>query len=64
MRETAVLPIGELVHPSRPAVRPERRLLTAARFELRPLDPARDADDLFRVGNDGPGTEVLWTYMG
>ena len=64
MREIGVLPIGELVHPPRPAARPERRLLTAARFELRPLDPERDADDLFRVGHDGPGSELLWTYMG
>lgn len=63
MRDIGLLPIGELVQPPRPAAKPERRLLTAARFELRPLDPSRDADDLFRVGHDGPGAELLWTYM-
>lgn len=38
--------------------------MTAARFELQPLDPDRDADDLYRVGHTGPGADMLWTYMG
>lgn len=33
------------------------------RFELQPLDADRDADDLFRVGHEGPGADMLWTYM-
>jgi RimJ/RimL family protein N-acetyltransferase len=57
------LPIGDLVHPSTPAPRPERARLTAMRFELLPLDPDRDADDLYAVGHRGPGADLLWIYM-
>jgi RimJ/RimL family protein N-acetyltransferase len=63
MTFTAVLPIGDLVHPSTPAARPERRVLSAARYELSPLDPERDVDDLYDVGHHGPGSDALWTYM-
>jgi RimJ/RimL family protein N-acetyltransferase len=64
MTFASTLPIGEVVHPATPAARPTRTLLTAARFELRPLDPDRDADDLYYVGHEGPGADRLWTYMG
>ena len=60
---SVVLPIGELVDTPSPAARPQRRPLTAARFELQPLGPDRDADDLYRVGHEGPGADMLWTYM-
>ncbi len=63
MRELGVLPVGDLVHPTTPATRPAARVLTALRFELRPLDPDRDADDLFDVGHQDFGAELLWTYM-
>jgi RimJ/RimL family protein N-acetyltransferase len=63
MREGGVLQIGDLVQPATAAERPAPRVLTALRFELHPLDPDRDADDLFHVGHDTPGAEVLWTYM-
>jgi len=60
---SAVLPIGDLVQPVSPAVRPKRTRLTAPRFELLPLDPDRDAGDLYRVGHEAPGAGMLWTYM-
>ena len=63
MREAGVLQIGDLVQPATPAERPVRRVLTALRFELHPLDPERDADDLFEVGHHARGADVLWTYM-
>jgi len=63
MRELGLLPIGELVHRAVPAQRPARRELTALRFELQPLDPDRDVDDLFAVGHQDPGADLLWTYM-
>lgn len=63
MTIATALPIGQSVDPSTPAERPARRVLTASRFELRPLDPEGDVDDLFRVGHDAPGAELLWTYM-
>jgi RimJ/RimL family protein N-acetyltransferase len=63
MRELGVLSIGEPVHPAAPAERPARRPLTALRFELQPLDPDRDADDLFEVGHQDAGADLLWTYM-
>ena len=63
MSTSAVLPIGERVESATPSARPERRPLTAVRFELQPLDPDRDADDLYRVGHEGPGADMLWTYM-
>jgi RimJ/RimL family protein N-acetyltransferase len=63
MRELAVLPIGDLIYPATPALRPAPRVLTALRFELQPLDPDRDADDLFEVGHQDPGADLLWTYM-
>jgi RimJ/RimL family protein N-acetyltransferase len=62
MSLAAVLPIGQPVVEV-PASRPERRLLMAVRFELRPLDPDRDADDLYRAGHDEPGADMLWAYM-
>jgi RimJ/RimL family protein N-acetyltransferase len=63
MSTTSVLPIGDLVEPLAPASRPRRQVMTAVRYELRPLDPDGDADDLYAVGNEGPGAELLWTYM-
>jgi RimJ/RimL family protein N-acetyltransferase len=63
MQMPAVLPIGDRVQPDTPALRPERRVLTATRFELVPLDPDRDVEDLYSVGHDTPGAEMLWTYM-
>jgi RimJ/RimL family protein N-acetyltransferase len=27
------------------------------------LDPDADADDLYRVGHEAPGADMLWTYM-
>ena len=63
MGELGVLPIGEVVQPAAPALRPARRELTALRFELQPLDPDRDAGDLFAVGHQDPGADLLWTYM-
>jgi RimJ/RimL family protein N-acetyltransferase len=55
--------IGDLVHPATPAPRPQRVRLTAVRFELLPLDPDRDVDDLYAVGHDGAGADLLWLYM-
>src|SRR5688572_23302226 len=63
MAMPAVLPIGDLVEPTTPAPRPQRTPLTAPRFELQPLAPDQDADDLYRVGHEGPGADMLWTYM-
>jgi RimJ/RimL family protein N-acetyltransferase len=63
MRDLGVLPVGEPVQPATAALRPARRVLTALRFELRPLDPDRDADDLFDVAHQDFGAELLWTYM-
>jgi RimJ/RimL family protein N-acetyltransferase len=63
MTLTGVLPIGELVQPQSPAARPARTRLVASRFELQPLNPDRDADDLYRFGHEGPGAGMLWTYM-
>jgi RimJ/RimL family protein N-acetyltransferase len=63
MKQLGVLPIGEVVQPATPALRPARRVLTALRFELQPLDPDRDADDLFDVGHQDVGADLLWTYM-
>lgn len=63
MAISAVLPIGDLVEPATPASRPQRGPLTAPRFELQPIDSDRDVDDLYRVGHQGPGADLLWTYM-
>jgi RimJ/RimL family protein N-acetyltransferase len=63
MSISSVLPIGERVDPLIPAALPQRKPLTAVRFELRPLDPDRDVEDLYWVGNEGAGAEMLWTYM-
>jgi RimJ/RimL family protein N-acetyltransferase len=63
MTLASMLPIGDLVHPATPAARPSRRPLTAARFELHPLHPDRDVDDLYHFGHEGPGADLLWTYM-
>ncbi len=63
MSTSAVLPIGDLVQPATPAARPRLTPLVASRFELRPLDPNRDVDDLFFVGHRGAGADMLWTYM-
>jgi RimJ/RimL family protein N-acetyltransferase len=63
MPSPAVLPIGDLVAATSPAARPQRKLLRAARFELQPVDPDRDVDDLYAMGNEGPGADMLWTYM-
>ena len=62
MSFAGVLPIGAPVERLA-ASRPERRLLAALRFELRGLDPDRDADDLYRVGHREPGADMLWAYM-
>ncbi len=63
MPTPTLLPIGDLVQSASPAARPRRTPLTAARYELWPLDPDRDADDLYRVGHEVSGADLLWTYM-
>ena len=63
MQMPALLPIGDLVERTSPAARPERQPLTAVRFALQPLDPDGDAGDLYRVGHEGSGADMLWTYM-
>jgi len=63
MSSATTLPVGDIVDPATPAPRPVRARLAASRFELAPLDPDRDVDDLYRVGHHGAGAELLWTYM-
>jgi RimJ/RimL family protein N-acetyltransferase len=60
---TPVLPIGDVVEPSSPAAKPRRQMMKAVRYELRPLDPDADVDDLFVAGHNGTGADMLWAYM-
>jgi len=55
-------PIGERVDWT-PARRPERRPLEGSRVRLRPIDPATDAEPLFRSSHAPAGDPEHWTYL-
>jgi RimJ/RimL family protein N-acetyltransferase len=57
------LPVGEPVDAG-PARRPLRRALEGRFVQVRPLDPAGDAEALWDVSHDGSvQADRLWTYM-
>jgi RimJ/RimL family protein N-acetyltransferase len=60
---TTLLPIGETVDSGTAALMPERKKLSAVKYELIPVDADRDIENLYAVGHTGPGTDILWTYM-
>jgi RimJ/RimL family protein N-acetyltransferase len=55
--------VGDPVGTVAPAARPGDRVLEGRRFDLRPLDPARDGDALFAAGHSGAGTGDIWVYL-
>lgn len=55
------IPLGPPVDP-RPAQRPAHVTLEGRFCRLRPLDPARDGDDLYRLSH-GAEAEALWAYL-
>ena len=61
--EADPLPLGEPVEVGE-APGPPRIALVGDRIALEPLDPERDAPDLFAGSHGSPATEALWTYMG
>ena len=65
-RRTAVpppaLPVGPRVATAAAAV-PERRPLAGRWITLLPLDPVRDAADLYAASHGDEVKEALWTYM-
>jgi RimJ/RimL family protein N-acetyltransferase len=60
---TTLLPIGDTVDSGTAALMPERKKLSAVKYELIPVDADRDIENLYAVGHTGPGTDILWTYM-
>lgn len=55
-------PVGPLVDPT-PAKSPTPCVIEGRSCRLRPLDPARDAADLYDLSH-GPEVESLWAYLG
>ena len=59
----ALSPIGEPVEGG-PARAPERRPLAGHYISLQPVDPAADAEALWRAAHDGSAESAeVWTYM-
>ena len=56
------LPVGELVDP-RPLRQPQRKPLEGPRIALSPLDPGRDAAELYAVSHADAIAREIWTYM-
>lgn len=57
------LPVGEPVADRPLGGRPARSVYEGRRVMLRPVDPDKDAADLFSGSHGDPLTESLWTYM-
>ena len=55
-------PLGQEVD-WKPVARPDRSPLRGAHVLLRPLDPAADAEPLYRVSHRPAGDPGVWTYL-
>ncbi len=55
-------PIGETVDGWEPRPSPRREVLVGRYCQMRPVDPSKDAPDLFEAYADG-GDGRLWTYL-
>ena len=57
------LPVGEPVSTT-PALPPTREPMVGEYVRLRPLRPAADATELYRISHGSAEKEAIWTYMG
>jgi RimJ/RimL family protein N-acetyltransferase len=57
------LPLGELVENPVPAAPPERKVYEGRFVNLHPVDPEKDAAELYRSSHGSPDNNRLWTYM-
>ncbi len=57
------LPLGEWVGDSTPAKPPERKLYEGRYVNLAPVDPEKDAAELYRNSHGSQEKYKLWTYM-
>jgi len=62
MSMTDPLPIGEPVEFG-PVRAPARESLRGSSVLLRPLDPRRDAEQLYAVSHPPEGDRAIWTYL-
>jgi len=57
------LPLGEVVADSAPAEAPERKPFAGRYVNLSPVDPEKDAAELYRNSHGSEEKTRLWTYM-
>jgi RimJ/RimL family protein N-acetyltransferase len=57
------LPLGELVEKTAPAAPPGRKVYEGRFVSLYPVDPVKDAAELYRNSHGSPDNNRLWTYM-
>ena len=57
------LPLGEWVENAAPAQPPERKLYNGRFINLTPVDPEKDAAELYRNSHGSEEKPRLWTYM-
>ena len=57
------LPLGEPVENTNPALPPARRCYEGRYVELHPIDPQRDAADLYHNSHGSRLKNRIWTYM-
>jgi len=57
------LPLGELVEDAAPAAAPGRKAYEGRFVSLDPVDPEKDAAELYRHSHGSPQNNRLWTYM-
>ena len=61
--EVHLLSVGQPL-PGGSAVYPERVAVNGRVINLRPLNPAQDANDLHTISHGNAEKEAIWTYMG
>ena len=57
------LPLGEWVEDTAPAAPPGRKVYEGRFVNLHPVDPEKDAAELYRSSHGSPDNNRLWTYM-
>ena len=57
------LPLGELVENTAPSAPPGCKVYEGRFVSLHPVDPEKDAAELYRHSHGSPQNKRLWTYM-
>ena len=62
-RDSGKMPIGKIVENTRPSRIPEKKFYSGEYVSLKPVEPEKDVDELFKNSHGSDANERLWTYL-